>query len=117
MNERIKMVRKKLGMKQDEFGLRLGISRDAVSNLEVGRVKPSESIIKLICKEFGINQEWLKTGRGDQFTPPNDAYLDLLVEDFELDATDARILKAYLRLTKSERDVIKKYIKEIQLGE
>lgn len=117
IKDRIREIRREHGMNQNEFGARLGISRDAVANLELGRVEPNGAIIKLICKEFAVRQEWLETGLGISNTPSNDTYIDLLAEDFGLDDVDARILKAYLRLTKDERDIIKKYIKEIQLGD
>lgn len=70
MHTRIKEVREHLGLSQTEFGKRLGISRDAVSNLEYNRLKKPEQkepIIKLICREFGVSETWLRTGVGEPY--------------------------------------------------
>lgn len=65
MYERIKLLRKDTGLSQKEFGDKLGVSRDVISNIELGRVEPKESLIKLICKEFNIDYIWLTTGLGE----------------------------------------------------
>lgn len=67
MNERLKELRKKLGLTQQEFAERLGIKRNAVTNYEVGRNEPADMVVSLICREFGVKEEWLRTGKGPQF--------------------------------------------------
>lgn len=64
MNNRIKKVRKYFGLSQDSFAKKIGITRSSVSLLESGKNNPSEQTIKLICKEYGINEIWLRTGEG-----------------------------------------------------
>lgn len=64
MKERIKLIRKRKNLSQEEFGSRIGITRSSVSLLESGRNSPSEQTIMLICKEFGVNEVWLRTGEG-----------------------------------------------------
>lgn len=67
IGERIKLLRKRLSLSQNDFGKRLGISRDSVNNIENNRLaKPEqkEPIYKLICKEFNVNEDWLRTGAG-----------------------------------------------------
>lgn len=66
MNERIKELRKKLNLSQDEFGKRIRITKSSVSKLEKGENKPSEQTISLICKEFKVNEVWLRTGEGGE---------------------------------------------------
>ena len=68
MNKRFVEIRKHLKLTQDEFGKRLGTSRDAIANIEYGRVEPSQMIIKLTCKEFGVDEIWLRTGVGEMFS-------------------------------------------------
>ena len=69
MNERFKEVRKTLGLTQSEFGKSLGISNTAISKIEKGENNVSESNIISICREFGVNEEWLRTGvRGEDNT-------------------------------------------------
>lgn len=65
MNHQIKKLRKYLGLSQSAFGEKLGLSRDAVNNLENGRAELKEPIIKLICSEFHVDYIWLTTGKGD----------------------------------------------------
>ena len=65
MKEHIKELRKFFGLTQSEFGDSIGVSRDVVGNLELGRVEPSELIIKMVCKTYHVNREWLETGQGE----------------------------------------------------
>ena len=67
MNKRIKMVRESLRLSQREFGEKLGVSRDVISNLEYGRVKPKELLIRHICDLYGVNEQWLNSGDGAMF--------------------------------------------------
>lgn len=67
MNERIKDLRKALGLTQQEFADRLGIKRGAVANYEIGRNTPIDSVIILLCREFRVNEMWLRTGEGEMF--------------------------------------------------
>ena len=69
--ERIKELRKKtLKMSQTAFGNRLGVNRDTINNIELNRHKKPEqklSLYKLICSEFNVSEEWLKTGEGEMY--------------------------------------------------
>lgn len=66
MKERLKQIRKNLGLSQEEFGKKIGIeSRAHISSLENGTRNITDRIIKDICREFDINEEWLRTGRGE----------------------------------------------------
>jgi len=67
MNERVKELRKELGLSGEKFGERIGIRRSAVSNLESGRNNLTEQMIISICREFNVNEEWLRHGTGDMF--------------------------------------------------
>lgn len=64
MKERIKKIRTKYQLNQEDFGKKIGIGKTSVSKLESGENNPSEQTILLICKEFGINEIWLRTGEG-----------------------------------------------------
>lgn len=65
MNARIKKIRGDLKLTQEEFGKILGVSRNAIANIESGRVTPGDTLIKLLLKEFNIDKHWLETGEGD----------------------------------------------------
>lgn len=74
MKDRIKAIRTAFKLSQREFGERLGVSRDVISNLEYGRVQPRELLLKHICKLYGVNEEWMLRGEGEMFAgdPPPD---------------------------------------------
>lgn len=67
MNERIKELRKTLDLTQSEFAERIGSSQNTLANYEIGRRNPSSSVINNICKEFNVNEQWLRTGEGEMF--------------------------------------------------
>lgn len=67
MNNRIKQIRKHLKLSQSSFGSALGVSRDAINNAENLRAEISDILIKSICREFGVDELWLRTGEGEMF--------------------------------------------------
>lgn len=67
MNERIKQIRKSENLTLEKFGKRIGITAASCSNIESGKTNPSNQTIQAICKEFGCNEIWLRTGDGDPF--------------------------------------------------
>lgn len=64
MKDRIKQIRKSYNLTQQEFADRIGCSRSGLANYEAGRNEPLDPIITSICREFGINEDWLRTGEG-----------------------------------------------------
>lgn len=67
IGERIKKLRKHLDLTQQKFGERLGIKGNTVAQYELGRNKPIDAVLSLICKEFNVNENWLRTGNGEMF--------------------------------------------------
>lgn len=67
MNERIKEVRKTLNLTLEKFGERIGIKKSSLSTIESGKSNASEQTIKSICREFKVNEEWLRNGKGEMF--------------------------------------------------
>lgn len=65
MNERLKKLRKSLDLTQQAFADRIGISRGNIAAYEVGKNAISDAVISLICREFDINEEWLRDGTGE----------------------------------------------------
>lgn len=68
MSNRIRILRKTLKLSQREFGEKLGVSRDVISNLEYGRVQPKELFLQHICRQYNVNEHWLHTGEGEIFS-------------------------------------------------
>lgn len=67
MQTRIKDLRKSLGLTQIEFGERIGVKGNTVTGYETGLRTPSDAVILSICREFSVNEAWLRTGEGEMF--------------------------------------------------
>ena len=67
MNERIALVRKSLGLTQEKFAEQVGLSRNFMWMIESGTRVPSDRTISEICREFNVNETWLRTGEGEMF--------------------------------------------------
>lgn len=76
--DRMKFVRKTLGLSQQEFGKRLGVSRDVVNNIENYRVAPTELVIKSVCHEFNVDYLWLTEEEGEMFRARSDELYELI---------------------------------------
>nr|DAU95118.1 MAG TPA: helix-turn-helix domain protein [Caudoviricetes sp.] len=84
MNERIKELRKSLGLTQLEFGEQVGVKANTIGNYEIGLRTPSDAVIRAICREFNVNENWLRTGEGEMFNPQDEklaAFVGSLVAD------------------------------------
>lgn len=84
MNERIKDLRKSLGLTQLEFGEQVGVKANTIGNYEIGLRTPSDAVIRAICREFNVNENWLRTGEGEMFNPQDEklaAFIGSLVAD------------------------------------
>jgi transcriptional regulator with XRE-family HTH domain len=65
--DRIRLVRKTLGLNQGEFARRIGLTQTALSMIELGKTKLMEKNIKLICAAFAVDEGWLRAGTGEMF--------------------------------------------------
>ena len=69
MKNRIKQIRKHYNLNQEDFGKRIGAKQSTVTAYECGNRIPMDVTITSICREFGVNEEWLRTGKGEMFLP------------------------------------------------
>lgn len=92
--ERVKEVRKTLGLTLDKFGEKLGVGKTAISKIETGENNLTEQMTKAICREFNIDYIWLTTGEGEMFIDSD----DMLYEKFD-------------RIMAGENDLHKKLLK------
>ena len=69
MKNRIKQIRKHFNLNQEDFGKRIGAKQSTVTAYECGNRVPMDVTITSICREFGVNEEWLRTGKGEMFLP------------------------------------------------
>lgn len=100
--ERIHILRKEhLKMSMEEFGKRLGVSRDVINNIEHNRLARPEqklSLIKLMCSEFDANKEWLLNGSEPMIIQPDTFSLDFFVKQHGITDFELEILKTYFEL-------------------
>lgn len=83
IGDRVKELRKVLGMTQEKFADRIGLKRNSVAQIELGR-ETSDQTIFAICREFRVNEEWLRTGAGEMFVPSPASIVDELAEEYHL---------------------------------
>jgi transcriptional regulator with XRE-family HTH domain len=82
--ERVREVRLKLGLSQVEFSKRIFFSKGYYGDFETGKKNVNDRIIQLVCSQFNVNKEWLKTGKGEMFSVPlPDVRFELLKEIYE----------------------------------
>lgn len=75
-NERVKEIRKTLGLTLEKFGERIGVTRGSMSNIENGNRNLTEQMTKSICREFGVDYIWLTTGEGEMFVDTDDDFIE-----------------------------------------
>lgn len=113
MNERIRYLREKIGLSRAAFGQKIGVSGDVINNLERGRVEIKEPMIKLICFEFSINEEWLRTGSGEiKVKNPSDT-MEQLKKEFRLDDFSYNLVYQYLKLAPEQRQVVRDFFYDV----
>ena len=83
MNMRIKKLRKALKLTQGEFGSRVGVKANTIGNYELSLRNPSEAVIHSICREYNVNEEWLRYGNGEMFLETEDAVAEVVSELLE----------------------------------
>lgn len=93
MQERLKTIRKTMNLTQRQFAELIGVSRDVIASWEIGRVQPSEAILRLICSECSVSYAWLKRGEGEMIVPHETAETEKLKRIMEGDDT---FMKAFL---------------------
>ncbi|GFH93341.1 hypothetical protein IMSAGC002_04617 [Lachnospiraceae bacterium] len=112
--ERVREIRKKLGFTLEKFGERIGIKKAAMSAIETGKNSLTDANIKAICREFNINEEWLRTGSGEMRIPVEDeaaaAVSDLVEKSNPLYDIIKGIMVAYQKLDGPSREVIDQFI-------
>lgn len=114
MNERIKELRKALNLTQQEFADRLNIKRGAIANYEVGRNEPIDAVISLICREFNVNEEWLRDGSGEMFRAEEEnsivARATMLLG--EKDPLFEAFIDTYSKLTPRNRELLQQFMSD-----
>lgn len=112
MNTRVRELRKALGLSGERFGAILGITKMTVSNIETGRYNLTNSNILSICREFSVNEDWLRYGKGNMFIDADTVSLDEYIKTRMTDPLEISIVKSYFALDKELRKKVMQHIKD-----
>lgn len=110
IGERIKETRKALKLTQQTFADRVGLKQNSIALLESDKRNPSDQLILSICREFRVNETWLRTGEGEMFAPTPTSLVDKLCEEYGLGRTAHVMLETFVTLPEEARAVIADYI-------
>lgn len=113
MNERIKELRKSLGLTLEEFGSRIGMGKSAVSKIEKGLNGTTDQTIRSICREFDVNESWLRNGDGEMFNQSHASILSRISSDYKLTEREQAVVAAFLELDAADRAAIMRYIDKL----
>lgn len=117
MNKRIAEVRRSTGLNQQDFATKIGLTKNFVSLLETGNRIPSDRTVSDICREFNVNETWLRTGEGEPFIQlSRDAQITKLVGEAlrgEEPTDQQRFLHALLGATPEELQAIASFAKRL----
>ncbi|MFQ8778293.1 MAG: helix-turn-helix domain-containing protein [Roseburia sp.] len=118
MNERIRLLRKQLGLTLEKFGEHLGVSKVAISRIENGINNVTDQMSRSICREFNVNEEWLRNGTGEMFVVPEDetaAIVSDLLESRNNQFYDLilDIVKTYQTLSPMDQEIIKNFCQQL----
>lgn len=121
MKDRIKEVRKALGLSQTEFGERVGVKQTTIAGYETGAKNPMDAVITSICREFDVNETWLRYGEGKMFL---ELTRDQKIADFvgtvlqgESDSFKRRFVSMLAKLDESEWAFLEAKATELVEGE
>lgn len=109
MNDRIKKIRKDAGLTQEQFAKRLGVKRNTVATYEMGRSTPIDAAITSICREFGVNEDWLRNGTEPMYLPNGDkleGYLAKISKGNDVFIKD--LIEVYMELDECSKEALKK---------
>lgn len=104
MNERLKSLRKILGLNQKEMGDRMRLSQTHISSLENGAREVTDRILSDICREFNVNEVWLSTGEGEIFLEEETFSLDEKAKKYNLSDLEIDIMRGYMELPPETRN-------------
>ncbi len=117
MKNRIKQIRKESGLTQVEFGEKIGVKGNTVTNYETGLRNPTDAVLLSICREFNISEEWLRTGNGEMRKKRTRnqelaAFANDIMEDVD-DSFKKRFVLALSKLNESDWETLKKIADEL----
>lgn len=115
--ERIRSIRKELGLTLEKFGEKLGVKKNSISQLENGKNSLTDQMTKSICREYNVNYDYLMDGEGEMFDDLPQTVLDELCVQYDLDDLDKSLVEMYLEMPEQLRSYLKQEIRKRFLKE
>lgn len=113
LNEKIKEIRKKLDLTQQKFADRLGVKRNTIAMYEMGKTVPSDQTVKSICREFNVNEEWLRNDNGEMFKAAPTDVLDQLAYKYHLSEADYVMVEKFVTMRPEARRTLFDYMQKV----
>ena len=114
INDRVKVLRKELGLTLEKFGQHLGVGKPAINKIEKGENNVTEQMTKAICREFNVDYFWLTEGIGDEmFIKMETDPIKLIAKQHGLTDLEAEIVVEFMKLTSDERAMMVKLIRKV----
>jgi len=111
---RIKHIREHFKHTQSEFAKKIGISTTHMNRIEKQTREPSNALLKVICIEFNVNEQWLRTGEGEMFVQKADDAVEAFLSKIKATDVEKTFIKTYVKLNDFQRKVFQDYLKEVQ---
>ena len=117
MEERLKELRKTLNLTQQEFADKIGVKRNTIAQYESGRNAPIDAVVTLICRTYGVNETWLRTGEGEMFVPRDRS--DAIAQEVSRfmanhpDSFRERLISLLIRLDEKQWEVLEQYARQL----
>ncbi len=110
--QRVRELRKELGLTLEKFGKHLGVGKTAISKIENGENNLTDQMILAICREYNVDEKWLRTGEGEMFEKLNRqqelAQLTATLFKKEEDSFKSRLIMALAQLNEEEWELLEK---------
>ncbi|WP_410744630.1 helix-turn-helix domain-containing protein [Clostridium neonatale] len=113
ISDRIYTLRNNLNLSQEAFGSKIGVTKYSISSYEKGKNAVKDRVVTDICREFNVNEEWLRNGTGEMFIETPESTLNQLASEFNFSNIEYEMLYKYLKLSPSDRNDISIYIDSI----
>lgn len=121
--KRVFDLRKQLNLTLEKFGEPLGVTKTAISRIEKEERTITDQMAKAICREYGVNEEWLLSGNGEMFKQPSDEIGHYVEDLLEYDGVGnpfydmiIEMMKKYQELDEKSKTVIREYFKSVGSG-
>ena len=110
MKDRIKKIRKEANLTQEKFAEKLGLKRNTIATYETGKSEPMDNIIISMCREFNINEEWLRNGTGEMHNKIDEDFATICAEIGVNDEKAKMAIMKYCQLSDEDKKLFWNFV-------